>query len=92
MTQHAKSRTLPCSKPYQMRSYNKLCCNINAWLGPLGQLVASLIVDPGVMSFIPASPHTFLEIYHEMLSTVILLLPLIQEGLLSDIYKRKYVQ
>ena len=33
--------------------------------------------------------HTFLEIDLEIISTVILLLPLIQEGLLSDMYVHK---
>ena len=43
--------------------------------------VASLNADPGVVSLIPALPHTFVEIDHEIFSTVILLL--IPEGLLS---------
>ena len=43
----------------------------------------SLIADPGVMSLIQNWPHNFMEIDCEMFSTVILLLPLIQEGLLS---------
>ena len=47
--------------------------------------------DPGVMILIPAIFHTFMEIDHEIISTVILFLPLIQEGLLTS-YKRKYVQ
>ena len=33
--------------------------------------------------FDPAKSHTFVEIDHEIISTVILLLPLIQEGMLS---------
>ena len=41
------------------------------------------IADPGVVSLITASSHTFVEIYHEIISTVILLLLLVQEGLLS---------
>ena len=41
-----------------------------------------LTADPGVASSIPARSHTFVEIDHEMISTVIFLLPLIQEGLL----------
>ena len=40
-------------------------------------LIASGIVDPGVMSSIPARPHIFVEIDHKVL------FPLIQEGLLS---------
>ena len=33
----------------------------------------SLTADPGVASSIPARPHTFVEIDHEIFSTVILL-------------------
>ena len=50
--------------------------------GLVAQSVASLIADPGVMGLIPAWPHTFMEIDREIFSMVILL-PLIQEGLLS---------
>ena len=52
-------------------------------LGPIAQLIASLIADPGFVSLSPAQPHTFVAIVHEIFSMVILLLPLIQEGLLS---------
>ena len=48
---------------------------------------ACLTADPGVASLIPARSHTFVEIDHEIISTVILLpsaVRLIQEGLLSD--------
>ena len=45
--------------------------------------VGSESAGPGVSSLIPAQSHTFLEIDHEIISKVILLLPLIQEGLLS---------
>ena len=34
---------------------------------------ASLTADPGVASLIPARSHTFVEIDHEIISTVILL-------------------
>ena len=34
---------------------------------------ASLTADPGVPSLIPARSHTFVEIDHEIISTVILL-------------------
>ena len=49
----------------------------------VAQLVASLTADPGVVSLIPAQYHTFVEIDHEIISMVILLLPLIQEGLVA---------
>ena len=38
---------------------------------------AFLTADPGVASSIPVRSHTFVEIDHEMISTVILPLPLI---------------
>ena len=41
---------------------------------------ACLTADPGVASSIPVRSHTFVEIDHEIISTVILF---IQEGLLS---------
>ena len=47
---------------------------------------AYLTADPGVASSIPVRSHTFVEIDHEMISTVILLPStdsFIQEGLLS---------
>ena len=44
----------------------------------------SRFADPGVVSSIPAQSHTFIDIDHEIISMVILLLLLnIQEGLLS---------
>ena len=51
---------------------------------PVAQFIlVSLIADPGVVSLILARSHTFVEVYHEIFSTVILLLSLIQEGLMS---------
>ena len=46
--------------------------------GSIGQLLASLPADPGVMSSIPAWSHTFVEVDLEIIFTVVLLLPLIQ--------------
>ena len=43
----------------------------------------SQTVDPGITSSIQARSHTFVEIDHEIMSKVILLLPLSQEKLLS---------
>ena len=51
--------------------------------GPHGAVVTGPTADQGVASVIPTRFHTFVEIAHEIISTVILLLPLIQEGLLS---------
>ena len=51
--------------------------------GPRIASVVSRIADPGVRSSIPAWSHAFMDIDHEIFTVVILLLPLIQEGLLS---------
>ena len=48
---------------------------------PKRQSVVSLIVDPEAMILMLAWSHTFVEIDHEIFYIVILLLPLIQEGL-----------
>ena len=50
-----------------------------------------LTADPGVASLIPVRSHTFVEIDHEMISTVILPLPLIHSRRVVVSYKRKYV-
>ena len=47
----------------------------------VAQSVVSPTADPGVANSILARSHTFDEIDHEMISIIIL--PLIQEGLLS---------
>ena len=52
---------------------------------------ACLTADPGVASSIPARYHTFVEIDYEIISTVILLLPLIYSRRVVVSYKRKYV-
>ena len=52
---------------------------------------ACLTADPGVASSIPVWSHTFVEIDHEMISTVILPLPLIHSGRVVVSYKRQYV-
>ena len=52
---------------------------------------ACLTADPGVASLIPARSHTFVEVDHEIISTVILLLPLIHSRRVVVSYKRKYV-
>ena len=45
--------------------------------GLVAQSVGSPNVYPGVSSLIPAQPHTFVEIDNEIISTVILCLPLV---------------
>ena len=53
---------------------------------------ASLTADPGVANSIPARPHTYVEIDHEIIFTVILLLSAesFKKGCFCS-YKRKYV-
>ena len=69
----------------------------HSWPGRVAQSVtclatdACLTADPGVASSIPARYHTFVEIDHEIISTVILLLPLIYSRRVVVSYKRKYV-
>ena len=52
---------------------------------------ACLTADPGVASMIPARSHTFLEIDHEIISTVILLASADLSRRVVVSYKRKYV-
>ena len=52
---------------------------------------ARLTADPGVASSIPARSHTFVEIDHEIISTVILLPPADHSRRVVVSYKRKYV-
>ena len=53
--------------------------------------VECLIADPGVASLIPARFHTFVEIDHEIISTVISSLPLNHLRRVVVSYKRKYL-
>ena len=52
---------------------------------------ACLTADPGVASSIPVWSHTFVEIDHEMISTVILLPSAVYSRRVVVSYKRKYV-
>ena len=61
-------------------------------LSRVAQSVASLTVDPGVASLIPARSNTFGEMDHEIISTVILLLPLIQGRMLSCTSESMYTK
>ena len=51
----------------------------------------SLTADPGVASSIPARSHTFVEIDHEIIYTVILLPSADHSRRVVVSYKRKYV-
>ena len=51
---------------------------------------ACLTADPGVASSIPARSHTFVEIDHELISTIILL-PSADSFITVVSYKGKYV-
>ena len=57
--------------------------NLILILGPLMQSVVSKTTDPGIASSILAWSHIFVKIDHEIISTAILLLLLIQEELFS---------
>ena len=46
-----------------------------------------LTADPGVVSLIPVGTNTFIEIYHEIISTAFLL----PSGRVGVSYKQKYV-
>ena len=52
---------------------------------------ASLTADLGITSLILARSHTFVEIDYEIISTVILLLPLNHSRRVVISYKQKYV-
>ena len=54
------------------------------------QSIASPIADPGFVSLIMAQSDNFVEIDQEIFSTVILLLPLIKEGLVSVTRERNW--
>ena len=76
---------------------NLLLQNQKGYTGRVALSVTCLAIDacltaiPGVASSIPAESHSFLEIDHEIISTVILLLPLIYSRRVVVSYKRKYV-
>ena len=78
----------------QQQSYHWLCRRCSpkhrkVLQGPVVQSVVSPTADPWVVTWTTAQSHTFMEFDHEIISTVILLLPvtlllpLIQEELLS---------
>ena len=81
----------------QITSDHHLEDSISSMPGRIAQSVTCLATDvcltadQGVASSIPVRPHTFVEIDHEMISTVILLLPLIHSRRVVVSYKRKYV-
>ena len=95
-----QSKSVPANKD-QFKPYNS--CHFiltRIYLYALGRIAQSvtclatdacLTADPGVASSIPARYHTFVEIDHEIISTVILLLPLIYSRRVVVSYKRKYV-
>ena len=58
--------------------------------GSVTQLVTCLTADPGVTISIPAQSHIFVEIDHEIISTVILL-PSADSRRVVVSYKQKYV-
>ena len=68
------------SKRKNLKNYDDISREVQwRWPGRVAQSVtclatdACLTADPGVASLIPVRSHTFVEIDHEMISTVILL-------------------
>ena len=59
-------------------------------LGPIAQSVTHPTAEPGVASLISAQSHTFVEIGHDIISTVILL-PSADSKRVVVSYKRKYM-
>ena len=88
--------SLDCWIRYQMKTIYLLFA-VGKKPGRVAQSVtclttdACLTADPGVASSIPVRSHSFVETDHEMISTVILLLPLIHSRRVVVSYKRKYV-
>ena len=67
-----------------------LYCRATLICSPIAWSVTSPTADPGVLSLIPAQAHTFMEINHELISTIILL-PSADSRRVVVSYKRKYV-
>ena len=67
-----------------------ICAGPRSAVGNVSGYRCCLTADPGVASPILVRSHTFVDI-HEMISTVILLLPLIHSRRVVVSYKRKYV-
>ena len=57
----------------------------------VGNISGWVTADPGVTSSIPAQSYTFVEIDHEIISTVIFFLPLNHSRRAVVSYKEKYV-
>ena len=80
-------------------SYSMLITILTGQFWPAAGRMAQLVIcltadtcltaDPGVASWIPAQSHTFAEIYHEIISTAILL-PSADSRRVVVSYKRKY--
>ena len=71
-------------KPIPGFLYQEICnilSPIKDQLDLLAQSATSPTADPGIASLIQAWSHTFMEIDREIISTVIILLPRVQEGL-----------
>ena len=63
------SDSISLSDQYACARFKRAKCSFKTCLATY----ASLAADPGVASSIPARSHTFVEIDHEIISTVILL-------------------
>ena len=89
----AKSQQATAFEKKKLSSFhlNKFTILTTFLPGRVAQSVACLTADPGVASSILVRSHTFVEIDHEMISTVILLLLLIHSRRVVVSYKRKSV-
>ena len=58
--------------------------------GPVAQSVLTPTADTEIANLISARSHTLVEIDHEIISTAILLFPMIQDGVVVS-YMRKYL-
>ena len=78
---------LHCLPKYPLSGFqhdnSKNQINLHTNTSSKSRTVTCLTADPGIASSILATSHTFVEIGHEIITTAILPLPLIQEGLLS---------
>ena len=79
------------------KSFDNLCSNFIIYIiseknwGHKGRVTFGNFPPLTGFVSIPARSHTFVEIDHEIVSTVILLLPLIHSRRVVVSYKRKYV-
>ena len=87
--QTAQMRRLVCACVFRKPPKTGFLASRSIYTGPRSAVRASPIAEPEVASLTPARSHTFVEIDHEIISMVSLLLPLSKRVVVS--YKQKYV-